>query len=310
MAERRPDTESERAIAEIFAMAQQMAKENRAKHAQKQKNEAQPEKDKAQYIQICKKCGEPLAKLREIPGMGQILTPNMCACKRAQKNAREEAERKQKADEARRRCFHGEEHQTEKWSADDATKNPDKRARNAIELIRRATTEPETWAKMRAKGIQGFILSGPTGTGKTFTACAAANAFIDQGKTAAFWHLPDLMAKWDGAKRTGSTEGFWAEILAPEIFVCDDLFAENATPAVKEFTFWLIDKRIERTKDKESMTIVTTNLNRDMLQGNGTGENRVFSRLRALSILDVPGTDARTVNDISKYKILGEILRQ
>lgn len=118
------------------------------------------------------------------------------------------------------------------------------------------------------------------------------------------------MAKWDGAKRTGSTEGFWADILAPEIFVCDDLFAENATPAVKEFTFLLMDKRIERTKRKESMTIVTTNLSRDMLQGNGTGENRVFSRLRALAILDVPGTDARTVNDISKYKKLGEILRQ
>ncbi|MFL0800719.1 MAG: IS21-like element helper ATPase IstB [Agarilytica sp.] len=69
---------------------------------------------------------------------------------------------------------------------------------------------------------QNLIITGLTGTGKTYLACAIANNAIRQGYTALYKRIPRLIEEMEISRGAGSLPSDRAKMQKPNLFVLDE----------------------------------------------------------------------------------------
>jgi DNA replication protein DnaC len=69
---------------------------------------------------------------------------------------------------------------------------------------------------------QNILITGPTGVGKTYLACALANAACRQGRTALYQRLPRLLEELVIARGDGRYPKLMASLAKVEILILDD----------------------------------------------------------------------------------------
>jgi len=72
------------------------------------------------------------------------------------------------------------------------------------------------------RGHQTVLLTGPTGVGKTYLACALANAACRQGYTALYQRLPRLLEELALARADGRYLQLMAQVSKVDVLVLDD----------------------------------------------------------------------------------------
>lgn len=139
----------------------------------------------------------------------------------------------------------------------------------ASELSRRYANNFTT---VRQKGI-GLIYYGDVGHGKTFLACAVANAVIDKGYAVKFTSLTRLFSM---ASQYVSIEMIADGVCENDLVVIDDLGAEELTPKTVAKTYYIVNALCERGVP----FVITTNLTPEQLNApTDVDVARVYSRI-------------------------------
>jgi hypothetical protein len=136
----------------------------------------------------------------------------------------------------------------------------------------------------------GWVLAGPTGTGKTAIAAAIAHDLDDRG---AFWTAADLVRHIVDADTTGRGQGSATRnhIIDRTLLVIDDLGDEG--PGPNGWHTRIIREVLEGRHRRRLITIITTNLTpHDITSRYG---RRILSRLQeACQWRAMDGADRRT----------------
>jgi len=135
----------------------------------------------------------------------------------------------------------------------------------------------------------GLLLMGPTGTGKTFVACAIVRSLIESSRSVVFQSAGDFFEDLRATfNRTDITERSVLSRLAdPEFLVLDDLGAGSLSDHERRSTLTLLDRRLNNLRP----TIVTTNFPLDWIASSM--DDRIASRLSVFRKVAITGRDRR-----------------
>lgn len=114
----------------------------------------------------------------------------------------------------------------------------------------------DKWDEMKSNNI-GILFIGTVGTGKTYMACAIANALVGKGVSVKITSIPRLLNK---LQNTDDKREYINELKQYELLVVDDLGAERGTSYAVEQVYSVVDARLNKP------LIVTTNLTLDEMQ--------------------------------------------
>lgn len=183
------------------------------------------------------------------------------------------------------------------WTFD----NDDRSNERVSDIMRRYT---ENFDKIRDHEINGVILYGKTGTGKSYFSACVVNALIDRG-------IPALMTTFDHIRNRlqQSFEGRqdYIDLLAQYPFlVIDDLGAESESEYMQEIIFSVIDARARSGKP----LVITTNMTFDELKNPNTErKKRVHSRVLGMCHpIEVVGSDRRKVRYKTESQTMKDII--
>ncbi len=231
---------------------------------------------------MCGKCGTP-KEMRIKLCEEERVVPVLCRCAKESRDAeeRERRERERRKVIARRReeCFGGSGGKRAgfTFAADDGA-DP--------ETMTCARGYAEEFASLRERG-KGILFLGGTGTGKTFAACAIANALLEQGYTVRVITFAEIAAK---LQSSWESQGIYRDLQRYDLLVLDDLGAERNTSYMDEIVYNVIDSRCSAGKP----LIVTTNLRVDDFTDGQSPRARIYSRLYESCIpVVVRGRDRR-----------------
>ena len=104
-----------------------------------------------------------------------------------------------------------------------------------------------------------LVFSGPSGCGKTHLAASIAGQCIENGTSALFMVVPDLLDHLRSAYQPGAESGYdelFELVRNAPVLILDDLGVQNATAWVDEKLFQLINHRYA----SQLPTVITTNL--------------------------------------------------
>ncbi|MDP2859591.1 MAG: IS21-like element helper ATPase IstB [Bacillota bacterium] len=107
------------------------------------------------------------------------------------------------------------------------------------------------WIRSR----HNVLIEGPTGAGKTYLACALANAACRQGFSARYYRVPRLMTELSVAKGDGSYPRLLAKLSRTQLLVLDDWGLAPFTAAESRDILEVIEDR-----SQSSSTIVASQL--------------------------------------------------
>lgn len=124
---------------------------------------------------------------------------------------------------------------------------------------------------------QNLLLTGPTGTGKTWLACALGNEAYRQGKTVAYQRLPALLEDLQARREDGGLKKTLGQLAKLDLLIVDDLGLEPIGDKARSDLLALCDSRAGRA------TLVTSALPpeqwREALGGNNALANAILDRL-------------------------------
>lgn len=112
--------------------------------------------------------------------------------------------------------------------------------------------------------VDGLLLTGCVGCGKTHIAVAILQAVIRKGHTGLYYNMPDLLSdirSTYGSSSELSESDLLEEVNEPDLLLLDDLGAETAKDWVNDRLYLLINRRYEMSKP----ILVTTNLDLEEL---------------------------------------------
>ncbi len=92
-------------------------------------------------------------------------------------------------------------------------------------------------------GYQNLICVGPTGTGKTYLACALAHQACRQGYTVRYYRAPRLFQELALARGEGSYPQLLAQLARTELLVVDDWGIAPLTDAERRDFLEVVDDR-------------------------------------------------------------------
>jgi DNA replication protein DnaC len=149
-----------------------------------------------------------------------------------------------------------------------------------------------TLAKRWSEGaLNGVVLSGPVGTGKTYVATAAANLMLER-RVVHFLSGPILMARLGSGSFTSDTRKQAQEILTGDAaLVLDDFDKVRPSEYAAEVIFAAIDLRA----DGQAPLMVTTNMSLAQIAERwpDTHGEAIASRLQLLEGVRIEGADRR-----------------
>jgi len=131
---------------------------------------------------------------------------------------------------------------------------------------------------------QDVIIQGPTGAGKTYLACALANAACQQYHTVAYLSAADLFDQLGAAERLGTKQQVLDQLVKTELIIIDDWFLTAPTIEQTRNLHILVDKRHRATS-----TIYCTQLGPDQWH------DRIEEKIIADAIIDRITTNAHTI---------------
>lgn len=99
------------------------------------------------------------------------------------------------------------------------------------------------------------VVTGPTGVGKTYVACALAQAAVRQGHTALYQRVPRLLDELGIAHADGRWSRLLASLARVEVLILDDIGIRPLTAAQAADLLEVIEDRTQRRA-----TIVTSQL--------------------------------------------------
>lgn len=103
-----------------------------------------------------------------------------------------------------------------------------------------ATLSTCTWILKQ----QNLIIEGPTGTGKTWLACAFASQACRLGMSASFYRAADLCTAIGDAVHDGSLAKLRLSLERPALMVIDDLGIGEISPQATHVLFEVVDRRM------------------------------------------------------------------
>lgn len=121
--------------------------------------------------------------------------------------------------------------------------------RNAYRNVKRYAESPQGW----------LYIWGPTGSGKSMLAAAAANVNRAMGRTVAYVSVPQLLNALRSGIRDNSINDQIERLQQADMVVMDDMLAEQPTEWALEQLFLIINARYQTEAD----TIVTSNSHLD-----------------------------------------------
>lgn len=136
--------------------------------------------------------------------------------------------------------------------------------------------------------IKGLVLQGPVGVGKTWTAAAAANLFLDR-KPLRWMSVSRMLAQARAGFKTKERDEVTAILLNPNLpLVLDDIDKANPTEFAKDILFQAIDERV----NADTPLLVTTNKRYNEL--HDTYGEAIASRLAGYCVgVRIEGEDRR-----------------
>ena len=137
-----------------------------------------------------------------------------------------------------------------------------------------------------------LVLTGPTGTGKTWLACALGNQACRNGLTTFFIRVPLLLDELLGARATGIFQKRLEQLIKFDLLIIDDWAIEPFTKRAQNDLLELIDARLGNRA-----TIITSQLPLD--RWHDAMDNKAV----ADAILD------RVVHSSHAIKLTGDSLR-
>ena len=93
---------------------------------------------------------------------------------------------------------------------------------------------------------QGVVVTGPTGSGKTYLICALANAACRMGYSARYYRLPKLIRELSMAKGDGSYDKLLNKLARVQVLLIDDLGLAPMTETESRELLEVIDERTGR----------------------------------------------------------------
>ncbi|MET3124441.1 DNA replication protein DnaC [Oxalobacteraceae bacterium GrIS 2.11] len=137
-----------------------------------------------------------------------------------------------------------------------------------------------------------LVITGPTGTGKTWLACALGNQACRNGLTAFFIRVPMLLDELLGARATGTFQKRLEQLKKIDLLVLDDWAIEPFTKRAQNDLLELIDAR-----NGTRSTIITSQLPMDRWH------DAIDNKAVADAILD------RIVHSSHAIKLTGDSMR-
>ena len=241
----------------------------------------------------CAVCGEPKQARKQLPdckgGFVERLVPISCACVRAKDEAARQKDRRDQ--------FMSSMEQM--WAADQL--QIPNCLRKTFNVDDRHAAQ---WPKMKREDI-GVLLFGAVGAGKSFYACAIANAVLAQLDSAVITSFPRIL---NLLQSTQDKQALLDRMQRYSLLVLDDLGAERDTAYAAEQIFNVVDARVQTGLP----LIVTTNLSvAEMQQADSMQLKRIYDRVLELCPVRIKleGESRRAQNAQQRLAVANDLLK-